>query len=188
MFGVTGLFIFSIDDRSRVKILYNLRKRTHPIILMLVILKASWALSCFLIMGYGSMIALSIWVMFFLYGIYLFSLSPSIIHLLYLISAAQKGLSDIESYKNRTSVQQLAIVIGSLLTFIFVFIVSFGLHKGILFYYIMSLSTVFIYVYSCKIKKFAFGSFIIYDAFLMFILSIFSLYLPVGNFVLVSYK
>lgn len=95
LFGTGGVLIFSISDRARVKILFDLRKRTHPWALMIVILKAVLVISCFLIIGYGSIIALSIWAVTILYGVYLFSLSPSIIHVLYFISAAQRGFSEL---------------------------------------------------------------------------------------------
>jgi hypothetical protein len=92
LFGLGGVLIFSISDKARVKILFDLRKRTHPLALMIIILKAAWAIGCFIIIGYGSILALSIFFLLFLYGIYLFTLSPSIIHILYFIAAAQRGL------------------------------------------------------------------------------------------------
>jgi hypothetical protein len=68
------------------------------------------------------------------------------------------------------------------------FVLAFAIQKGILFYYILSINTLFIYIYSWKNKKFAYGPLIIYDILLTLTLSLFSLYYPVSNFALVTYK
>lgn len=188
LFGISGLIIFSISDKARVKTLYNLRKRTHPIALMVIVLKVFWVLSCFIFMGYNSIKSISILVMLVLYGVYLFSLSPSIIHILYFVSAAQKSLSLAEFYKSNSKKQQFSIIIISILIFTSIFFISFSIHKGIFFFYLLGLNTAFIYAYSCRIKKFAYGPLIIYDAVLTCALALFCLFLPIGNFILISLK
>lgn len=94
MFGVVGVLIFSISDKKRNKILYNLRKRSHPAVLLVIIYKLLLVATCFLLFGYGSVFDVAIWSILLFYGIYLFCLSPSILHGMYLCSAAQKSLQE----------------------------------------------------------------------------------------------
>lgn len=80
------------------------------------------------------------------------------------------------------------VVFGTLIFLVASFFVSIMLQKGILFFYILSINTIAIYAYSVKIMKFAYGPLIVYDILLTFILSMFSLYLPVAGFAMISYK
>lgn len=80
------------------------------------------------------------------------------------------------------------IALGTLFNLVLAFVVTIMIQKGIIFFYILSISTIAIYAYSVKIMKFAYGPLIVYDILLTFILSMFSLYFPVAGFSLVSYK
>jgi len=60
--------------------------------------------------------------------------------------------------------------------------------KGIVFYFICSLPTLYQYLQACKSKRYSFGKVIIYDLLLTFILSLFSSFMPSLNFTLMTYK
>lgn len=188
MFGIAGVLIFSISDKKRNKILYNLRRRSHPVVLLVIINKLLLVVTCFLLFGYSSVFEIAIWSILLLYGVYLFCLSPSILHVMYLSSAAQRSLQESEWYKSKSKSIKSLIVFGTLFNFLLAFIVVIMIQKGIIFLYILSINTIAIYVYSVGIRKFAYGPLIVYDILLTFILSMFSLYFPVAGFSLVSYK
>lgn len=188
MFGVSSLLIFSISERYQNKIIYNLKIRTHPLVLMIIILKAFWVGGCFFIAGYVSFFQLPIWGLLFFYGSYVISLSPSIIHLLYLFSAAQRNTVETEFYQHKSKEIRLAILLGSFFIFLLLFVVSLAIAKGILFYYLISITNIFIYIYCWKSKKFAYGPLIIYDLLLTLTLSAFSLFYPIQYLTPVSFK
>ena len=58
------MLIFSISDKKRNKILYNLRKRSHPAVLLVIIYKLLLVATCFLLFGYGSVFDVAIWSVF----------------------------------------------------------------------------------------------------------------------------
>jgi hypothetical protein len=57
-----------------------------------------------------------------------------------------------------------------------------------MFYYIFSLANVAMYVHACRIKKYVYGQLILYDASLTAVQTIISLFLPVMNYTIISFK
>jgi hypothetical protein len=92
LFGVSSVMIFSVSEKNQGKIIYNLKVRTHPFVLMGIILKIFWTGACFVIPAYESIFQLPIWVLPIVFGIYFLCFAPSMIHLLFLCSATQRNI------------------------------------------------------------------------------------------------
>lgn len=155
---------------------------------MFTISKLLFVASSFLIIGYNSLSFLPLWSYPFYFGIYLFMLSPSIIHFLYFISSLQKCILEQEFYKISSIIAKFIIMMALFIfPFLFVAITSF-IMKGISFSYLLSLNSLGIFIYSIKIKKYAYGPLLIYDFGITIILVVLSLFLPIMNFAPISFK
>jgi len=153
---------------------------------MIIVIKLISIVSCFIAIAYQSIMTLSIWLILIIYGIYLFCLAPSIIHSLYLLTSFQKSMNQ---FFQALSKRKKSILI--LVAFSSIFLLSiciFLIQKGIIFYYIFSLANIAMYIHACRIKKYAYGQLILYDASLTAVLTTLSLCIPVMNYVLISFK
>lgn len=67
-------------------------------------------------------------------------------------------------------------------------ILSIFIHKGVVFYFGVSVAVVWQFVYSCRQKKYTFIGVLFYDLMLTVVLSMVSLFLPSLNFSLLTWK
>ena len=92
LFGILGVVVLPLSDNVRNKMLYNIRKRTHFAFSYFILLKLTFVVGCFLLNCYYFIINSAWYFIFLAYGIYLFMISPSIIHSMYFITSIQRQL------------------------------------------------------------------------------------------------
>lgn len=168
--------------------LYNIRKRTHPIFSYFILLKLTVLVSCFMLNCYY-FITNSPWYYIFLtYGAYLFMISPSIIHSIYFITSIQRQLKENEWFKQNNTTLKCLIMSFVILSIPGLAVVLLYVEKGVLFFYISSAATLYQYLQACRSRRYSFGKVILYDLLLTAILSLFSCFMPSLNFTLLTFK
>lgn len=168
--------------------LYNIRKRTHFAFSYFILLKLTFVVGCFLLNCYYFIINSAWYFIFLAYGIYLFMISPSIIHSMYFITSIQRQLKQNEWFKQSKAAIKCLIMSFVILSIPGLAAILLYFSKGIVFFFICSLATLYQYLQACKSKRYSFGKVIIYDLLLTFILSLFSSFMPSLNFTLMTYK
>jgi len=93
MFAILGMFLLPLSDQKRNMVLYNIRKRANLFVAMMIEIKLLIVVSCFIIMGFSLIGVVNYWLLLIIYSVYMFCLSPSLIHFLYIISAIQKNIN-----------------------------------------------------------------------------------------------
>lgn len=90
IFGLGGFFLFPLVDRARHKLVYNIWKRTHPFFQVIILYKFGFIWACFLYNCYHYIVNLPWYYIFPIYGVYIITMAPSLIHAMYFLSAIQK--------------------------------------------------------------------------------------------------
>jgi hypothetical protein len=115
-------------------------------------------------------------------------ISPSIIHSMYFITAIQRQTIEMEWFKSKSATVRCLVMSFIILSIPLGGIALAFVPKGIIFYFLSSLVTVYQYVQACRTKKYGFGKVTLYDLMLTAILTIFSAFAPCLNFSLVTFK
>ena len=183
-----GVAILPLSDRIRNKMLFNIRKRTSLSMSYIILLKLQLILACFLVNCYYYVVNSPWYHLFLVYGVYLFTISPSIIHSMYFMTAIQRQTKDKEHFKNKSATIKCMIMSFIILSIPLASIALAFVSKGISFYFLCSLVNLYQYVQACRTKKYGFGRVTLYDLLLTGILTIFSAFAPCLNFDLVTFK
>lgn len=177
-----------LSDRIRSKMLFNIRKRTHVSMSYIILVKMALLLSCFLMNSYYYVLNSPWYHLFWIYGLYLFMISPSIIHSMYFITSIQRQVKEMEWFKLKgTTAKCLTMSFIILSIPILVFALVF-VPKGVFFYFLFSTVTIYQHIQACRTKRYGFGKVTLYDLLLTAILSLLSSFVPSLNFTLLTLK
>lgn len=115
-------------------------------------------------------------------------MAPSLIHAIYFLSSLQNQIKDMDCFKSLGVNTKCLLMSAVFLSIPATLIFSLFIHKGVVFYFGMSVAVVWQFVHSCRQKKYTFTGVLFYDLMLTVVLSMVSLFLPSLNFSLLTWK
>jgi hypothetical protein len=180
---MVGTFVlFPMCDQHRNKVLYNIKARTHPLLEYTIILKLLWMWALVLFNSYCAASNLSWYFWPFLYGFYLFTLGPSLLHSLYFITTFQRQLKELPLFTELSITLKCIIMCTIFLSAPIIVILSIFFVKGIFLYFALSLAMVLQFISACARKKYTFTHVLLYDMLLTACLTVLGMFLPALNF------
>ena len=183
-----GHILFPLCDTTRHKVLYNIKKRTHPLLQWLILVKLTLLVECFLNNGYHSLFMLPWYSWVVIAGLYLFTVGPSILIGMYFLVTLQRQIKEGEFYKALPSAVRCLLMGVIFLSLGGITASAVYIPKGIYLYFAMSAVTIVEFISSCKTKQYSFGRVLFYDVTLTLLLTLFGLFTPSLNFTPLTYK
>lgn len=93
LFGIVGHILFPLCDRARNKLMYNIKKRTHPLLSAVILIKYCFVWVCLLYNSYHYIMNLSWYYLIPIFTVYLLALVPSLVHGIYFLNAIQSQIN-----------------------------------------------------------------------------------------------
>jgi hypothetical protein len=168
--------------------MYNIKKRTHPILSWSILFKFCFFWACALVNCFFYTFSLPWYYIFFTGTFYLFSLSPSLPQAIYFLSALQNKVKDYIWFQNLGVTLKCMTMSGIFLTIPLLMVAFVFIQKGLLFFFLLSLPVLYQFVHSCHRRQYSFTSVLLYDLMLTIVLSGVALFLPSLNFTLLTWK
>ena len=185
---IAGFFLFPLVDKARNKVLYNIKKRTNPLLEYTILIKIIWLWGCFLLNCYHTLTNVDWYWIVVVLTVELFTVTPSLIQAMYFCTTMQRHIKEMNCFK------ELSVTVKCLImSFIFLSVPIIGLgtlfvDKGIYVYFGLSISVLAQFIFSCKQKIYTFGRVLAYDFVLTALLTVQGAFLPSLHFIPLTFK
>ena len=149
---------------------------------LVIILKILWLSESFLINSYFTAINVEWYYYPIIFGYYLFTLGPIMLHTLYFMATIQKKIKDMVWFQELDVNVKCILISGVFFSIPCIIGITVFLSKGIIFYYVISSFMIYQFMHATIKKRYVFTRVIIYDYLLTFLMTAMGYFLPALNF------